>query len=329
MEDNCLFSTKYKPKTLEDFFFNESVKQKLQVLKEINEFNVLFIGNSNTGKTSLLSVLTQDYYECSAEQLPQHNIMVVNNLKEQGIHFFRNEMQTFCKSQSGIYGKKKIILVDDIDMINQQNQHVFCNYIDKYQSNVIFLFAGSNQQKIIENIQSRVHILQLQSPRRIHMEMFMKRILQQEQLHLTPSAQSHILTLSGFSLQCITKHLEKIKLYVGKETHMEIDETLCRSLCSLLSMNYFETYFTLLQHGNLFSAIQTLYGVYDYGYSVIDILFYMHQFVVQTTILCETEKYEIVMLLCKYITIFHNVHEDAIELALFTRNIFSICKKLW
>ena len=35
-------------------------------------------------------------------------------------------------------------------------------------------------------------------------------------------------------------------------------------------------------------------------------------------------KYKITILLCKYITIFNIIHEDCIELALFTGNMFEI-----
>ena len=33
------------------------------------------------------------------------------------------------------------------------------------------------------------------------------------------------------------------------------------------------------------------------------------------------QKYKIIAILCKYITVFHNIHEDEIELALFTNNL--------
>jgi hypothetical protein len=36
--------------------------------------------------------------------------------------------------------------------------------------------------------------------------------------------------------------------------------------------------------------------------------------------LTEKQKYKLISLLCKYITVFHNIHEDEIELALFTNN---------
>jgi hypothetical protein len=35
-------------------------------------------------------------------------------------------------------------------------------------------------------------------------------------------------------------------------------------------------------------------------------------------------KYRIIPFLCKYITVFHNVHEDGIELALFTNNLHEL-----
>jgi hypothetical protein len=43
-----------------------------------------------------------------------------------------------------------------------------------------------------------------------------------------------------------------------------------------------------------------------------------------TNHLDENEKYNIIPHLCKYITIFHNIHEDEVELALFTNSIFPL-----
>jgi len=55
-----------------------------------------------------------------------------------------------------------------------------------------------------------------------------------------------------------------------------------------------------------------------------DILDYLFSFVKSTEMLNETQKYKIIPFLCKYITVFHNIHEDVIELALFTNNIYEI-----
>ena len=56
----------------------------------------------------------------------------------------------------------------------------------------------------------------------------------------------------------------------------------------------------------------------------MDILDNYFIFVKTTNILNEVEKYKIIPIICKYITIFHNIHEDEIELALLTNNLFKI-----
>ena len=156
------FISKYKPFRIGDFQASGEFLSILKALFVIDDLNMLFVGDANSGKTSFLYAIIREYYGVANESaLPENNIMFINNLKEQGINFFRTEMKTFCRSHSSIYGKKKMIVIDDMDSINEQSQQVFRNYIDKYKRNVNFIFACSNTQKIIESIQSRVHILHI------------------------------------------------------------------------------------------------------------------------------------------------------------------------
>jgi hypothetical protein len=99
---------------------------------------------------------------------------------------------------------------------------------------------------------------------------------------------------------------------------------LCKKLCSNISFQQFETYLEKIKQKDISGAIDILYDIHDYGYSVIDILDYFFTFIKITGVLDEDTKYKIIPLLCKYITIFHNLHEDGIELALFTNNIFKL-----
>ena len=79
--------------------------------------------------------------------------------------------------------------------------------------------------------------------------------------------------------------------------------------------------YEFLKNKNLNDAIQLIYSIYDKGYSVMDILDNYFLFIKTTSILTEDEKYIITPFICKYITIFYNIHEDEIELALFTNNL--------
>ena len=76
-----------------------------------------------------------------------------------------------------------------------------------------------------------------------------------------------------------------------------------------------------MKNKQLVMAIQILNNIFDYGYSVIDIFDYLFQYTKVTDKLEENAKYEIIIILCKYISVFHNIHEDPIELSLFTSNI--------
>ena len=95
-------------------------------------------------------------------------------------------------------------------------------------------------------------------------------------------------------------------------------------LCSNISFVSFEEYTKLIKNKNLNESIKLIYEIYDKGYSVMDILDNYFFYVKNTNILNEKEKYDVIPYICKYITVFHNIHEDEIELALFTNNLIEI-----
>ena len=95
-------------------------------------------------------------------------------------------------------------------------------------------------------------------------------------------------------------------------------------LCSNISFLNFEEYTNLILHKKIHEAIKLIYEIYDKGYSVMDILDNYFTFIKTTNILSEDQKYNIIPYICKYISIFHNIHEDEIELSFFTNNIMAI-----
>jgi hypothetical protein len=54
---------------------------------------------------------------------------------------------------------------------------------------------------------------------------------------------------------------------------------------------------------------------------VMDILDSYFIFIKNTQMIDETIQYKTIAIICKYISVFHNLHEDEIELALFTNNL--------
>merc|ERR1711965_1000465 len=131
---------KYEPKTLDDFTIQTSIISILKNLIEINLLSLLIIGNNNTGKSTILKSILKLY--------DKEDVMIVNTLTDQSINYSRTDLKIFCKSTS-TKKQKKLVILDDIDFINDQNQQILRNYIDKYNDKVNFLCTGKCRQKII------------------------------------------------------------------------------------------------------------------------------------------------------------------------------------
>ena len=311
------FIYKYQPLYLQDFEMDDKLLELIRILIKMDNLNILFVGDSGSGKSSLISAVLREFYD---EIDSNDNIMFIYTLKEQGISYYRNDVKIFCQTACNILGKKKILVLDDLDIINEQSQQVFRNFIDKYSHNVHFIASCSNTNKIIESIQSRINSIKIKALRDSNLSKIMKRICKIENISITNEAEEFIISISSNSVRTMVNYLEKFKLL-----DCDIDINTAIQVCTNISFRDFETYTNLCKNNNdLQQAIPILYKLFDKGYSVMDILDNYFLFVKITNNLTEDEKYKIINLICKYITYFYNIHEDEIELALFTNNLISI-----
>ena len=312
-----LFINKFQPIYFKDFETDSEIIDILKTLLLMDNLNILFIGDIGSGKTSFLNTLIREYY--TDIQNYESNILHINSLKEQGINYYRNDVKTFSQTCSSIKNKKKIVVLDDLDIINEQSQQVFRNCIDKYSQNVHFICSCSNSQKVIESLQSRLIIIKIKPLQRENLIKIMNKIKTTEHIVIEPEAESFILDICNNTAKILINYMEKFKLL---DTTITLD--LAKNVCTNISFASFQEYTELLQQHKLDAAVKMIYSVYDKGYSVMDILDNYFLFVKTTSLLSETEKYKIIPYICKYITIFHNIHEDEIELALFTNNLLTI-----
>jgi DNA polymerase III delta prime subunit len=322
---NCsqqLFLNKYRPMYFNDFETDVEMIEILNTLININNLNILFIGDIGCGKTAYLNAVIREYYKDSQvdPNLYNDNILHINSLKEQGINYYRNDVKTFCQTCSSIQGKKKIIILDDIDLINEQSQQVFRNCIDKYSHNVHFISSCSNSQKVIESLQSRLIIIKIKPLQQNNLITIMHKIKAAENIIIDDDAEQFILNVCNNTAKILINYMEKFKLL---DQHVNLE--LANNVCTNISFHIFQEYTQYLKDKQLTKATLLLYNLYDKGYSVMDILDNYFLFVKITNMLSEDQKYNFIPIICKYITVFHNIHEDEIELALFSNNL---CKTI-
>jgi len=276
----------------------------------------LIIGDSGTGKTSIINSIIKEYY---GNDYNYDNVLVLNSLKEQGIQYYRNDVKIFCQTCSLIKNKKKIVLLDDIDLINEQSQQVFRNCMDKYKHNIHFISSCTNVQKVIDSLQSRTILVQINPLTMSCLTKIMNKIKINEKLNMSSDADEFILSICNNSVRILINYLEKIRII-----NCYVDMEMVHKLCTNISYTIFDNYTNCVLNKKLIDGIKILYNLHDEGYSVMDILDNYFVYIKLTDLLNDSIKYKLTTLVCKYIIYFHNVHEDELELALFTNNFVQL-----
>ena len=314
------FLKKYQPRKYDEFVIDPEYIELLRTLITMDSLNFLLVGNSGCGKTSLLDATIREYY--GHDSIPIHNVLYINNLKEQGISYYRKEVKTFCRTTSNIAGKKKFVVLDDIDLINDQSQQVFRNCIDKYSHNVHFIASCSNTQKVIESLQSRCILLKIKSVEISLLKRILDKIRVGENINISPAAQQFILSIYNNSIRLLINYMEKFNLL---DEFITLDKA--RHICTNISFYNFEQYTNAWYHKkDIKKAIRIIMSLFNKGYSVMDILDSYFQFIKITTILTENDKYRSINIICNYIALFHTLHEDEIELVFLTYDLIKLGK---
>ena len=172
---------------------------------------------------------------------------------------------------------------------------------------------------MIESIQSRVHIIQLQAPEYEQIERLMQKIIDEMQIPIEKTALEKIKSTIKKENEKIVQMIFKMeKMYIYNENvPIELEEI--EKMTSNIKKEDIENYIFSIKNKKLKEAIYILQNME--GYSVIDILDHIYNHIKDTNQLTETQKYEVIPFLCKYITIFNKIHEDHIELAIFTNDL--------
>ena len=309
---------KYRPKKYKDFIIEPQLINLLTTLINMNSLNLLLVGDSSSGKTSLLDATIREYY--NIDQIPLDNVLYINNLHEQGISYYRTEVKTFCQTPSIISSKKKFIVLDDIDIINEQSQQVFRNCIDKYSHNVNFIASCTNTQKVVESLQSRCTLIKIKSVSASLLKNVLIKIKREENINITIKAEKFILSVCNNSIRLLINYMEKFNLLDG-----EITLEKAKQICTNISFYDFEKY-TKQWHTfrNIREAITMIKYIFDKGYSVMDILDSYFQFIKINSFLEEEKKYQCIKIISSYISRFHTQHEDEIELVFLTHDLINL-----
>ena len=227
------FLKKYKLHSVPHFKLPEKFKNLLNFLITSDLLNILLVGENGSGKTSLLNSIVFDYYK---EDYISSDVLYINTLKEQGIHYYRNEVKIFCQTASS-NKKKKIIVLDDMDLMNEQSQQIFRNCIDKYGDNISFICSCTNQQKVIDSIESRILVLKIPNIDKSDFFKLTNEICETENIVLSTKEKEQVVKVSNNSIRCLLNNLEKCSLLKSN-----ISFNIINDICSDIDYNKMTDY---------------------------------------------------------------------------------------
>ena len=201
---------RYRPKRFSEFEIETELIKLLRNMTAIHCINILLLGPSGSGKNTLTNIIISEYYLGIKSSDINDNIMIISNLKDQGIHFYRETVTSFCRTTSTIPGKKKTIIVIDIDTINEQSQQVLRNCIDKYKKSINFVVTGIISKKIIDSIQSRLLVLKVPPPTINILRTLANKIIKEVNIDIDKESIEYILRICNGSTKLVLNYLENL-----------------------------------------------------------------------------------------------------------------------
>jgi len=311
MKENLL--KKFKPQSLDDFNISELLKEI--IMSYISSSKMLFIihGNAISGKTSLINTILKLYYGDNIG----NNVLSFNLLKEQGINYYRNDLKNFCQINNLNFNslKKKTIVFDDIDLLNEQSQQIFSNLLSTYK-NINFIFSCNDINKIQKTLLQRLEYIKIDVIDNNFISKILNNIILNENISLSENNINKLIKISNCCIPNLINIIDKMML-LNDTKNIE-------NLSSNILKSEFDNYIELCKDKNYKDSFKLIEDFYINGYSVIDIVEEFFNYIKIYSNLHDELKYKIIKLLSYYITIFNNLHEDVIELFFMTKNLIEI-----
>lgn len=191
MNEQILWTEKYRPKTVEDCILPDAIKATFQeYVKQKHIPNLLLSGTAGVGKTTIAKALCNEV-GC--------DFMVMNCSDTNGVDDVRLKIKGYASSVS-LSGGRKVIILDEADYLSPNAQAALRGAIEEFAGNCSFIFTCNQKNRIMEPIHSRCAVVdfRIQNGQKAKMATsFFKRvewILQQENINYDKEVVANLIT---------------------------------------------------------------------------------------------------------------------------------------
>lgn len=177
MNKNALWIEKYRPKTIEDYIFqNESHKKSfLNMIEQQDVPNLLLSGVQGSGKTSISRILV------SALELDASDVLIINSSDENSVDTVREKIKNFVTTFG--FGKHKIIQLEEADALTISAQTVLRVLMEDYTDVARFILTVNFEHKLLPALKSRCQTFRFKEMDKNHIAEYVAKILIAENIN--------------------------------------------------------------------------------------------------------------------------------------------------
>jgi len=156
--ENFLWVEEFRPKKVADCVLLEPTKEVFQGFVDDGKIpNLLLSGGAGVGKTTIARAM--------CDEIGLDYLMINGSNEGRNIDTVRTLLQQYCSSVS-MTGGRKVVIVDEADYMNADSvQPALRGFIEKFSSNVSFIFTCNFRNRIIDPIHSRCSVIEFVIPK--------------------------------------------------------------------------------------------------------------------------------------------------------------------
>ncbi len=267
---------KYFPKNFDELYIPKKEELQLFLNKkfEENDLNIAIIGNHNTCKSFVCSIIIEMFIVRSKETDRNKIFFTYNTYDDINLQQSSNLLSIFCKNN---VNDNKLIYIENFDDLTEQNQQQLKIYMEKYskqkeKNKIFFLIKSTDEYKLKDIIRSRVNLYFLEDLTEKENIQILNKLCEINELNLTEEAYKNILNIKNINLDYL--HSTIGKLYIMHDNKTTIDGEIIKKITTIIDDKIFEDYIIYLKNKEFKKACDLLYELYVCGYDLSDIYFF-------------------------------------------------------
>ena len=254
------WTDKYMPQHLDEIIGQDSNIKRLKRLSKLKVIpHIIISGNSGVGKT--LSV------KCFLKEMgiKRNNILDVNITEDiRKATIIKKKIYNFVDKKMD----RKVILIDDCDILNTQMQFLIKSIMEKARENLTIIMICNQIENIIETIQSRSILLRFKKINDQKIKEYLSDICKKEKIKsLKEEVLSTIVLCSLGDIRRAINNLQTICVSFN-----EYDKITTDDVYDILEIPQPKIIRGIIEDGDYTNMLKTLNKVIKMGYSTNDII---------------------------------------------------------